>query len=108
MSQDLIRTLNRRRKKLNLKSFRVTAAIILAVLLSLFIFQNSSLARGNALIENYENRIEEISRQNRDLEIDFSQKNSLRDTESLLEELNFEKVTKIDYIRVLETSVAAK
>jgi len=66
------------------------------------------MARGNALIESYESKIEEICGQNRDLEIAFSQKNSLKNSENLLESLNFEKVTKIDYIRILETSVAAK
>lgn len=108
MSQNLIKTINRKTKKSNLKSFRVVTAILMAILLSLYIFQGSTIAKGNALVESYESEIEEICRQNKDLEIDFSRKNSLKNTETLLEELNFEKVTKIDYIRVLETSVAAK
>jgi len=108
MSQNLIRAINGRTRKSNFKSFLTITSILVSVLLSLYIFQGSAVAKGNALVEGYQSGIDEIGKQNKDLEIDFSRKNSLRDTETLLEDLNFEKVTKIDYIRVLEASVAAK
>jgi len=66
------------------------------------------MAKRNSLVESYEFEIEQIYEQNKDLEITFSQKNSLKNSENLLKDLNFEKVTKIDYIRILETAVAAK
>ena len=105
MSQILIKAINRRS---NLRFFQITTVILIATLLFLYVFQTSTMAKGNALIESYESKIEEIYGQNKDLEITFSQKNSLKNSENLLESLNFEKVTKIDYIQILETSVAAK
>ncbi len=105
MSQTLIKTIN---KKSNLRFFRITTAILITTLLFLYIFQTSTMAKRNSLVESYEFEIEQIYEQNKDLEITFSQKNSLKNSENLLKDLNFEKVTKIDYIRILETAVAAK
>ena len=105
MTQTLIKTVN---KRSNLRFFWTIIAVLMTTLLSLYFFQASTLAKGNSLAESYEEEIEEIYRQNKDLEITFSQKNSLKNSESLLEELNVEKVTKIDYIRILETSVVTK
>jgi len=105
MSQALLRTIN---QKKDLRLFLVITIFPIAILLISYIFQVSLMIKGTSLIENYESKIEKISVQNKNLEIDFSQKNSLKITENLLTELNFEKVTKVDYIRVIESSVAAK
>jgi hypothetical protein len=105
MSKNLIKVIN---KKSSFKFPWLVIIVSIAILLSLYISQASMMVKATSLVEDYENEIEKIWKQNKDLEITFSRKNSLKNSESLLEELNFEKVTKIDYIRILETSVAAK
>jgi len=108
MSQGLIKTIN---KKSNLTIpwiITILLIVVFLIVLILYIFQAGIATKANSLIENYRLKIEQLSRENKDLEITFSQKNSLKISKDLLEDLNFEKVTKIDYIRVLESSVAAK
>jgi|GEM_PF-1637833 len=105
MSQVSLIVINRKK---NLKLFFAINFSLIIVLLALYIFQASLMIKGTAFIKNYENSIYEINVQNKDLEIVFSKKNSLKIDDNLLGELNFEKVTKIDYIRILEPSVAAK
>lgn len=95
-------------RKSNLKLFLLATAILAAILFILYIFQASMMVKETFAIKDVEGKIEEMNEANKDLEITFSQKNSLKSSEELLEELNFVKVTKIDYIRVLETAVAAK
>lgn len=105
MSHALLKTINRKK---DLRLFFVISVVLITVFLSFYIFQVSLMIKGTSLIESYEKQVNEINIQNKKLEIIFSQKNSLKITENLLKDLNFEKVAKIDYIRVLETSVAAK
>ncbi|MCX6764229.1 MAG: hypothetical protein NTU58_00765 [Candidatus Nealsonbacteria bacterium] len=42
------------------------------------------------------------------MELAFSQKNYLKNVEKSFEELGFEKIAKVDYIKVLDTSFAVK
>lgn len=105
MTRTLVGIINRRE---NSRLLLISAVVLIGVLLSLYIIQVSLMIKGTALAEKYETQIGEINKQNKNLEIIFSQKNSLKITEKLLADLNFEKVAKVDYIRVLESSVAEK
>jgi len=105
MSHTLIKAIN---KTSNLRFFWIVTIILITILLFLYVFQANMMIKGASLIESYKYEIDQICGQNKDLEIAFSQKNSLKNFENILEDLNYEKVTKIDYIRILETSVAAK
>lgn len=95
-------------RKKYLRLTLVAGFFLIVVLLSLYIFQASLMIKGTSFIKDYENKINQANVQNKDLEIVFSKKNSLKIDGGLLENLKFEKITKIDYIRVLEPSVAAK
>lgn len=99
---------NTKKRKSMIIFFWIFSAILIASLLGLYLFQTNEMSKGHSLIKHYENEIRYTSNQNKNLEITFSQNNSLRNLEDTLEDSNFEKVTKIDYIRVLDTSVAAK
>ena len=105
MSHTLVKAINRQSK---LRLFLIITAVLAMILFFLYIFQASMMIKETFTIKSYEQEIKQICGKNKDLEIIFSQKNSLKNSEELLEELNFEKVTKIDYIRVLETAVAAR
>lgn len=97
-----------KRRRFIVMYFWIFSAIFIVSLLAFYLFQTNEMSKKHSLIKYYENEIGYISNQNKSLEITFSQNSSLKNLENTLEDLNFEKVTKIDYIRVLDTSVVAK
>jgi len=99
---------NIKKRKSIIISFWIFSTIFIISLSGLYLFQTNEMSKKHSLIKYYENEIRYTSSQNKNLEITFSQNNSLRNLENTLEDSNFEKVTKIDYIRILDTSVAAK
>jgi len=91
--------------RLSLRAFWIFSFISIISLLVLYIFQVNFLVSENYLIQDYQKKLNVLTRENRDLEIRFEQVNSLENIESLLSALNFEKVNKIHYIRVLEGEI---
>lgn len=90
------------------KLLSIITFVLTLFLVFLHIFQSSLIVKSSFLINEYERKIKDLSAENKNLEIVFSQKNSLSNSKNYLEELGFEKVSGIDYIRVMEGSVAAK
>ncbi|MCD6177751.1 hypothetical protein J7K03_00600 [bacterium] len=90
------------------KMFSIIAFIFILSLIGLYILQSSSIVKLSFLIDEYERKIKSLSIENRNMEIALSQKNSLIKPQDYLETLGFEKITKVDYIKVIEGSVAAK
>lgn len=74
----------------------------------LLVFQVSSEAKESYLMQNYQEKIKELSRENRLLEINLSQENSLSNIEVLLADLSLEKANKVQYIEVLEDRVVIR
>jgi len=97
-----------KRNIFSLKLFLAVSFIFMAVLLGFDILQISAMAEETALVEKYEGEIKQISKKNNNLEIAFSRENSLGNIESVAETSDFERVAKIDYIKVLDTSVAVR
>ncbi len=94
---------------INLKLFWFLSLVLILVLLGFYVFQVISMNERAFTFQAEQNKIEELSEQNKALEIEFSQTNSLERIETLVKNLNFEKVgNKIHYIRVLEGAVAKK
>jgi len=96
------------KRKFSLKAFWILSFISIISLLIFYIFQVNSMIRETYLIQNYQRKIKELSQENKTLEINFFQANSLSTIESLVKNLNFEKVERIHYIQVLESQVVAK
>lgn len=57
------------------------------------------------LIKNCEKKIKNLSHEDEILKIKFSQVNSLKSLESLVQNLNYERVSQVYYIQVLEGMV---
>jgi len=91
--------------KLNLKVIWILGFILLSVLLIFYIFQVNLMTKEIYLIQKYQRNINYLSRENKTLEINLSQQNSLSNIETLVKALNFEKADKIRYIQVLESQV---
>ena len=76
--------------------------------MSLYIFQVGSLTKDIYLIKDYERKLDNLSKGNETLEINFSKSNSLSNIEGFLSKENFVKSNKVKYIQILESSVVAK
>lgn len=79
------------------------------VSLSIFyIFQLNAVTERMYLIENYDKKIENLSQENKLLEIKFSKANSLENIRSLVENLGLNPVGKTEYIEIPESTVVIK
>jgi len=94
--------------KFSLKAFWIITLILIGTLLIFYIFQINEMTKGIYLLKIYERKIADLSKENKTLEITSSQLNSLENLEGLVKNLNFEKIDKIHYIRVLESQVVTK
>ena len=94
--------------KIYLKIFWGLSVLSILTLLVFYIFQVNSEASGSYLIQKYEKKFNELSIENKNLEISSSQLNSLDNIIASLEGLNLERVNKTYYIRVLDTKVVTK
>ena len=97
-----------KRKGSNLKIFWILIIGSLLLLLSSYIFQAGVMIQKTSLIKEYEKEVNYLVQQNKEFEVSFSKSNSLKSLEDSLEELEFEKVAQVEYIRVIDTAVAAK
>lgn len=90
------------------KIFLVFSILLLVLLLGFYVFQVNTEVSERYSIQKYERQISEISKENKNLEIQAVQTASLDKIAELLEPLNFQKTDKIHYIRILDTKVVAK
>jgi len=86
----------------------VIGVVLTALLLACYVFQIVEVTRASFFISNYEKQITKFSQESKILESSFSQLNSLAHLESVLNGLNYVKVEKVHYIRLLGSQVAAK
>lgn len=94
--------------RINLRAFWLLSILLTIAFLVFYIFQVNVEVSERYSIQEYQERIAEISKENQSLEINSAQINSLDNLTLLLEGLNFEETDKIHYIRVLDTQVVAK
>jgi len=92
----------------NLRIFIILLSGLIFFLLFFYIFQVNKLTSDNYLISSQEKTLADISKENKALEIDSNQVNSLANIDNLAKNFGFEKVNKITYVKVLEGSMAAK
>jgi len=90
------------------KKFLIMISILILTPLFFYIFQVNALTRETYLIKNYEKNLGQLSSESETLKVDFSKVNSLSNLENYLQNGNFEKVTQVKYIQILESSVAAR
>ena len=77
-------------------------------LLTFYIFQINSVISGGYLIQNCQKKITELSKENETLAIDSARINSLNNVENRIKELGFEKIEKVNYIKILENQIVTK
>lgn len=82
--------------------------LLLIPLLVFFIFQINSVVSGSYQLQRYQKRIDELTGENKFLEVNSANINSLESVDSRVQELGFEKIDKIHYIQILESSAVTK
>jgi len=66
------------------------------------------MIRETYLVQVYQRKVGVLSQENKTLEINFSQVNSLSNITNAINNLNFEKAGQVRYIQVLEGQVVTK
>ena len=97
-----------KRNIFTLKILLATLCISTSALLISYVFQINEITKISYLTKIYEKQMDEISQENKNLEINHSQLSTLENIETLVQNSNFEKVGKVKYIKILESTVAAK
>ena len=90
----------------NLKIFWISIFSLAIFLIVFSIFQLNAYTKSYYFIQNAQNQLGQLTEKNRNLEISFSNTNSLNNISEHIK--NFEAITKIEYIRILEGTVLAK
>lgn len=78
------------------------------LLSGLYIYQTNVEISDRYLIEDYTKKISTFSKENKVLEISLARAGSLDKLAQVVEPMNFEKIDKIHYIRVLNTQAVAR
>lgn len=94
--------------KIGLRKIWLFGFILITSLLIFYIFQISEITKASFSVSQQEREMIKLSQQNKDLEAGLSQENSLANLETVLKKLNYEKVNKVYYIKVIDTGVAAR
>lgn len=80
------------------KKFWILTFIITAILLVSYVIQVNAVAQNEFLGQKYVEEITKIAQENRALEMNYFQVNSLENVEVLVQNLEFEGVGKVNYI----------
>ncbi|MCD6115043.1 hypothetical protein J7J74_02020 [bacterium] len=90
------------------KRLAVILGLIISALVFCYIFQFLNLNNKNFAISNLQEKISQISQANKEMEIQVSKQGVMDDVAKLAQELDFEKINQIDYLKIGAESVAKK
>ena len=93
--------------EVNWKIICVAGFLASLVLLIFYVWQINGLTRGSYLINIYEKQISRLSDENKNLQFSFAESSFLGEVLAKTQALNFQKVTSVKYIQILDNSVAA-
>lgn len=86
----------------NIKSFLSAGIVSFFVLMMLHVVQVNLVTTETFLMQESQKKVNELSRENKALEVRFAQLNSLTSLEDKVGGLNFEKIDKVHYIQALD------
>lgn len=75
-------------------------------LLVFYVWQINDLTKGSYMVNSYEKQISSLSDENKNLEVSFAESSFLGQALDKIQALNFQKVTSVKYIQILDSSVA--
>lgn len=89
---------------------KILLTLSFSLIFSLFIFhiyQMNNLVSRTYSLQNYQKTIQNLTQENEKLEMSLAGMGSLGSIEGKISELEFEKISQIHYIQILENSVAS-
>jgi hypothetical protein len=92
---------------INVRIFAAAVFLSFLFLLFFYIFQANNFVSGGYSLQGYQKTISELTRNNEKLEATLASLGALDSIESKISELGFEKISEINYIQIMETSVAS-
>jgi len=92
----------------SLKFFLILSSVLIIAFLVSYIFQVNALTFESYQIQNYQKKIENLTRENKILEINSFRMNSLANIKNEIQNLGFQKIDKIHYIQILESQMVSK
>jgi len=99
--------MTKNKRKTRKISYLIFCFALFSFLILLF-SQINAQVQERYLLKEYANKIENLTRENQDLEMKLINKNGLDNVETFAQKMDFEKTEKIHYIKVLGTTVVAK
>jgi len=83
--------------------------LVLSIIFCSFCFsQVIKISSGDYMASEFKAKITELSHHNKLLEVELSKNSSLEEAERLVDNSNFEKVGKVHYLRVSESTIVSK
>jgi len=90
--------------KINWKTYCLCGFLISLSLAILYVFGINHMIQGSYLIKEYQRQIETLSKENKVLEADFAKTSFMGTIREKTQAMSFEKVKKVKYMQILETS----
>jgi hypothetical protein len=97
----------RLRAGVNVKIFAAAVFCLFLFLSFFYVFQTNSAVLSGYSLQNYQKTIDKLIQNNEALEMTLAGIGALENIDSKTTELGFEKISKINYIQIMETSVAS-
>lgn len=94
--------------RINLRKVFILGFILITVLVAFYIFQISEITKSTFSISKYEKEITVFSQQNKDLETNLFDGNSLTNLETAINNFNYEKINKVHYIQIMDNEMAVR
>ncbi|MGD0577124.1 MAG: hypothetical protein ABSA74_03565 [Candidatus Staskawiczbacteria bacterium] len=91
---------------INWKMICVFGFFVSLALLIFYVLQINYLTAGYYITGSYENQISKLSDENKNLQVSFAENSFLGQVSEKAQALNFQKVTSVKYIQILDNSVA--
>jgi hypothetical protein len=92
---------------INWKIVFLMGLAMMSALLVMYVFQINELTKGSYLVSSYENKINTLSQENKNLQVSFAENSFLGEALKKAEDLNFQKTMAVKYIQVLDKSFAS-
>lgn len=91
----------------NWKVLFIVGLIMMSIFLVFYVLQVNNMMKNQFIINSYDKKINQLSQENKNLQISFAEGSYMGQILQKAQNLNFEKVTSVKYIQVLENTFTA-
>lgn len=92
--------------RLNWKTIFICGVLFFIVCMVFYVFQINQLTKWSYSINDSQKKITKLSQENKELQLSFAENSFLGKVQAKAEALNFQKVTSVKYVQVMDSSFA--